>query len=62
MPTSGPTTWHYEKMVKGQPWDLLKMDIDHVLVDTAHFTTTNAHVMDAGHSDHRPVVVTIQTK
>lgn len=61
VPTSGPTTWHYEQMVKGKPWDLLKMDIDHVLVD-GRFTAVDAHVMDAGTSDHRPVVVTIQTK
>jgi endonuclease/exonuclease/phosphatase family metal-dependent hydrolase len=61
VPTSGPPTWHYEQIVKGKPWDLLKMDIDHVLVD-GNFTANNAHVMDAGTSDHRPVVVTIQTK
>jgi len=61
VPTSGPTTWHYEQIVKGKPWDLLKMDIDHVLVD-GNFTAKDAHVMDAGTSDHRPVVVTIQTK
>jgi endonuclease/exonuclease/phosphatase family metal-dependent hydrolase len=61
VPTTGPTTWHYEKMVKGKPWDLLKMDIDHVLVDGT-FTTKDAHVVDAGTSDHRPVVVTIETK
>lgn len=59
--TKGPPTWHYEKTVEGRPWDLLKMDIDHVLVDRT-FTPANAHVMDAGHSDHRPVVVTIETK
>ena len=61
VPTSGPTTWHYEKTVKGQPWDLLKMDIDHVLVD-GNFVAKDAHVMDAGTSDHRPVVVTIESK
>lgn len=61
IPTTGPTTWHYEQIVKGKPWDLLKMDIDHVLVDKS-FTTKHAHVMDAGTSDHRPVVVTIETK
>jgi endonuclease/exonuclease/phosphatase (EEP) superfamily protein YafD len=60
-PTRGPTTWHYEQMVAGKPWDLLKMDIDHVVVDGS-FTVSNAHVMDAGTSDHRPVVVTIQAK
>ena len=61
VPTSGPRTWHYEKVVKGKPWDLLKMDIDHVLVDP-RFEAKDAHVMDAGTSDHRPVVVTIHPK
>ena len=61
VPTTGPTTWHYEQIVKGKPWDLLKMDIDHVLVDD-NFTATSAHVMDAGTSDHRPVVVTIRPR
>jgi endonuclease/exonuclease/phosphatase family metal-dependent hydrolase len=61
VPTTGPTTWHYEQIVKGKPWDLLKMDIDHVMVD-GNFTAKSAHVMDAGTSDHRPVVVTIETK
>jgi endonuclease/exonuclease/phosphatase (EEP) superfamily protein YafD len=60
-PTMGPTTWHYEQLVGGKPWDLLKMDIDHVLVDGS-FAVKDAHVMDAGTSDHRPVVVTIHTK
>ena len=61
VPTSGPPTWHYEKIVKGKPWDLLKMDIDHVLVDDK-LTAKDGHVMDVGASDHRPVVVTVETK
>jgi endonuclease/exonuclease/phosphatase (EEP) superfamily protein YafD len=61
VPTTGPRTWHYEQLVNGKPWDLLKMDIDHVLVD-GNFVAKDAHVMDAGYSDHRPVVVTIHPK
>jgi endonuclease/exonuclease/phosphatase family metal-dependent hydrolase len=59
--TSGPRTWHYEQIVNGKPWDLLKMDIDHVVID-GNFVANDAHVMDAGTSDHRPVVVTIHPK
>lgn len=62
VPTSGPPSWHYEQLVKGKPWDLLKMDIDHVVIDTSRFVAKDAHVMDVGASDHRPVVVTIQPK
>lgn len=61
VPTTGPTTWHYEKQVNGKPWDLLKMDIDHVVIPST-FVAKSAHVMDAGASDHRPVVVTIHPK
>jgi endonuclease/exonuclease/phosphatase (EEP) superfamily protein YafD len=61
VPTTGPTSWHYERIVDGKPWDLLKMDIDHVLVDDS-FTAKDARVLDTGASDHRPVVVTIQSK
>jgi endonuclease/exonuclease/phosphatase family metal-dependent hydrolase len=59
--TTGPTTWHYEASVRGTPTDLLKMDIDHVMID-GHLTARDGHVMDAGTSDHRPVVVTIAPK
>lgn len=59
--TSGPRTWRYEAEVKGQATELLKMDIDHVLID-GHFTASGGRVLDAGGSDHRPVVVTIQRK
>lgn len=50
--TKGPYTWHYE---------LLKLDIDHVLIDAA-LVAHDGEVLDAGTSDHRPVVVTIEKK
>lgn len=53
VPTTGPTTWHYPP--------ILAMDIDHVLID-GHFIASNAHVVDAGASDHRPVLVTLAKK
>lgn len=61
VPTKGPTTWHHEKIVGGKPMSLLSMDIDHVLVDAA-LAASDAHVLDAGASDHRPVVVTVAKK
>lgn len=61
VPTTGPTTWHYETVSSGKTHDLLKLDIDHVMVD-GHFSARDAHVMDVGASDHRPVVVTIGPK
>jgi len=61
VPTAGPTTWHYEQLVKGQPTDLLRIDIDHVLVDRS-LVGREGKVLDAGTSDHRPVVVTIEPK
>jgi endonuclease/exonuclease/phosphatase (EEP) superfamily protein YafD len=61
VPTTGPRTWHYETMIDGKPTDLLKMDIDHVMIDS-HFTASDAKVLDAGTSDHRPVVVTLRRK
>jgi endonuclease/exonuclease/phosphatase (EEP) superfamily protein YafD len=62
VPTSGPTTWHYETTSgSGRTHDLLKLDIDHVMID-GHFVASDAHVLDAGASDHRPVVVTIAPK
>ncbi|MDB4955533.1 MAG: hypothetical protein JWO36_3102 [Myxococcales bacterium] len=54
VPTTGPTTWHYVD----EGHDLLKMDIDHVMLD-ASLTAHDAAVLDAGTSDHRPIVVTI---
>jgi endonuclease/exonuclease/phosphatase (EEP) superfamily protein YafD len=61
IPTAGPTTWHYEVTSRGAKVDLLKMDIDHVMID-ARLVARDAHVLDAGTSDHRPVVVTIAPK
>jgi endonuclease/exonuclease/phosphatase (EEP) superfamily protein YafD len=59
--TAGPTTWHYEVTSRGKTYDLLKMDIDHVMID-ARLAARDAHVLAAGTSDHRPVVVTITPK
>jgi endonuclease/exonuclease/phosphatase family metal-dependent hydrolase len=56
VPTSGPRTWHYEVGVDGTPWDLLQMDIDHVMIDPT-LVARDAVVLDAGRSDHRPVIV-----
>jgi endonuclease/exonuclease/phosphatase (EEP) superfamily protein YafD len=39
-------------------FDLLKLDIDHVMIDS-RLSAGEARVLDAGTSDHRPVVVTI---
>jgi endonuclease/exonuclease/phosphatase (EEP) superfamily protein YafD len=38
--------------------DLLTMEIDHVVID-GRLVASAARVLDAGTSDHRPVVVTI---
>jgi len=54
--TTGPTTWHYVEPESKH--ELLKMDIDHVMIDP-RLVATGAHVVDAGCSDHRPVIVTI---
>ncbi|HEY4180175.1 MAG TPA: endonuclease/exonuclease/phosphatase family protein [Kofleriaceae bacterium] len=59
VPTTGPTTWHYEREVNGKNVSLLSMDIDHVVVDDK-FTVATAEVLDKGASDHRPVVVTLE--
>jgi endonuclease/exonuclease/phosphatase (EEP) superfamily protein YafD len=61
VPTKGPTTWHHQKIVGGKPMSLLSMDIDHVLVDST-LAASDAVVLDAGASDHRPVVVTVHKK
>lgn len=55
VPTTGPTTWHYER----DDVSLLSMDIDHVAVDKT-FKATTAVVLDKGKSDHRPVLVTLE--
>jgi len=58
VPTTGPTTWRYQTFTGGKLHDLLKMNIDHVMIDD-YFEATDAHVLDEGTSDHRPVVVTL---
>jgi vancomycin resistance protein VanJ len=59
--TKGPTTWHYEVTTHGKTSDLLKLDIDHVMVDD-RLSARDGTVLDEGHSDHRPVVVTIEPR
>lgn len=61
VPTKGPTTWHHSKMIKGVRVSMLSMDIDHFLVDGS-LVASDAKVIDAGASDHRPVVVTLGKK
>jgi endonuclease/exonuclease/phosphatase (EEP) superfamily protein YafD len=56
--TAGPATWHYQTTARGLAIDLLKMDIDHVMIDR-RISASDGRVLDAGTSDHRPVVVTI---
>jgi endonuclease/exonuclease/phosphatase (EEP) superfamily protein YafD len=56
--TSGPATWHYQTIARGRAIDVLRMDIDHVMIDR-HLVGSEGRVLDAGTSDHRPVVVTI---
>lgn len=57
--TKGPTTWHHVIEVGAKKVSALSMDIDHVVVDGS-FAASAAHVLDAGTSDHRPVVVTLE--
>lgn len=61
VPTQGPTTWHYARTVGKRAISLLSMDIDHVMIDSG-LTAVDAHVVDAGASDHRPVIVTLNKK
>lgn len=49
----GPTTWRHEV----RKLEVLRLDIDHVLV--GGLAIGDAQVLDAGTSDHRPVVVTV---
>jgi endonuclease/exonuclease/phosphatase (EEP) superfamily protein YafD len=58
IPTAGPTTWHHVIDVGGVQVSALSLDIDHVVVD-ASLVASDAKVIDAGSSDHRPVVVTL---
>jgi endonuclease/exonuclease/phosphatase family metal-dependent hydrolase len=57
--TKGPPSWHYQVTSRGKTSDLLKMDIDHVMVDR-RLSARDGTVLDEGHSDHRPIVVTIE--
>lgn len=57
--TTGPTTWRYETTSNGKSAEMLKMDIDHVMVDK-RLETSDGHVLDVHGSDHRPVIVTIK--
>ena len=57
--TKGPTTWRYETTSNGKTSEVLKMDIDHVMVDK-RLSTSEGHVLDVHGSDHRPVIVTIK--
>jgi endonuclease/exonuclease/phosphatase (EEP) superfamily protein YafD len=57
VPTTGPKSWRYVR----DDVEVLKLDIDHVMID-GKLTARDAHVIDAGASDHRPVVVTIAPK
>jgi len=59
--TKGPPTWHYEIMSRGKTSDLLKLDIDHVMVDS-RLRASGGTVLDEGASDHRPVIVTIEPR
>jgi endonuclease/exonuclease/phosphatase (EEP) superfamily protein YafD len=51
--TTGPATWHYVK--DGQ--ELMTFDLDHILL--GKLVAKDARVLDAGTSDHRPVIATI---
>ncbi len=55
--TSGPPTWHLEKTIEGKRTDLLTFDLDHVML--RGLVGREGRVLDAGTSDHRPVVVTV---
>jgi endonuclease/exonuclease/phosphatase (EEP) superfamily protein YafD len=57
--TTGPSTWHHVIDVGGAPVSALSLDIDHVVID-ASLVSREARVLDAGASDHRPVVVTLE--
>jgi len=54
VPTTGPRTWQSDR--EGTRW--LQLDIDHVMID-GRLRATDGKVLDAGTSDHRPVVVTL---
>ncbi len=56
-PASGPPTWHLVSSAGGKPTELMSSDLDHVLV--RGLVARAGKVLDAGTSDHRPVVVTL---
>lgn len=56
--TVGPTTWRYEVTSRKKTFELLKMNIDHILI-THQLEAGEARVLPLGSSDHRPVVVSI---
>jgi endonuclease/exonuclease/phosphatase (EEP) superfamily protein YafD len=58
VPTTGPSTWHHVIDVAGAKISALSLDLDHVVVD-ASLVPSEGRVLDAGTSDHRPVVVTL---
>lgn len=58
VPAAGPTTWRYQVTRGGRVIDLLRVDVDHIVID-GRLRASDAHVLDAGTSDHRPVVATI---
>ncbi len=61
VPTKGPTTWSYRVRDRGTTSEMLRLDIDHVMVDK-RLTARDGVVLDVGKSDHRPVIVTIEPK
>ncbi len=61
VPANDPPTWHYVVEKHGKSSEVLAMDIDHVMLDR-HFVAKDVRVVDAGTSDHRPVIVTIEKR
>lgn len=57
----GPSTWHYRTWTGGKLVTVLSLDLDHVMIDR-RLTSSDARVVDAGTSDHRPVVVTVRPR
>jgi endonuclease/exonuclease/phosphatase (EEP) superfamily protein YafD len=53
--TAGPKTWHYVRDDR----EVLALDIDHVMHD-ARVIASDAHVLDDGTSDHRPLLIDVQ--
>jgi vancomycin resistance protein VanJ len=59
--TTGPPTWRHTRIVDGRPSELLALDIDHVMID-ARVVALGATVLDAGASDHRPLVARLRLR